>query len=183
MLAPISGVIVSPKSVQDLHAGRIVLRPLGTDDAPFMLRLLNEPSWLQNIGDRGVRTIDDARQYIENGPITMYARHSLGLYQLRLSASDEPIGICGLLKRESLDDVDLGFALLPEYWGHGYAREGAAAVMRHGRQALGLKRIVAIVLRDNDRSRRLLEALGFRLERPIRLADDPADLLLYGSEG
>jgi RimJ/RimL family protein N-acetyltransferase len=174
---------VPPKTVRELQAGRLVLRPLGPDDAPFMLRLLNEPSWLQNIGDRGVRTLEDALQYIEQGPRAMYARYGLGLYQLRLSATDEPIGVCGLLKRDALDDVDLGFALLPQYWGQGFAREAAAAVMHQGRRELGLRRIVAIVLKQNDRSRRLLEALGFQLERPIRLAGDPAELLLYGSAG
>jgi len=176
-------MLVTPVPVQEMRTGRLLLCPLVAADAPFMLRLLNEPSWLQNIGDRGVRTAEDAMNYIEQGPIAMYTRYGLGLYQLRLLEGDEPIGVCGLLKRAALDDVDLGFALLPQYWGQGYAREAATAVLRHGREALGIRRIVGISLRGNIRSRRLLEALGFQLERPIRLADDPADLLLYGSAG
>lgn len=168
--------------VQELHTGRLVLRPLTVADAPFIFRLLNEPSWLQYIGDRGIRTPEDAIRYIETGPVAMYGRYGLGLYHVGLAASGEPIGVCGLLKRETLEDVDLGFALLPAFRGQGYAREAAAAVLSHGRKVLGLQRIVAIVLRHNAPSRRLLEALGFTVERPVRLADDREELLLYAIE-
>ena len=171
-----------PPAVHDLHTARLVLRPLHAGDAPFILRLLNDPSWLQYIGDRGVRSVEDAIRYIETGPVFMYARYGLGLYHVRVAADGQPVGVCGLLKRETLEDVDLGYALLPEFRGQGYAREAAAAVLSYGRQALALTRIVAIVLRHNVPSRRLLEALGFVAEPPISLADDQGELLLYASE-
>jgi RimJ/RimL family protein N-acetyltransferase len=165
-----------------LTTDRLLLRHFGPEDAPFILRLLNEPSWLQNIGDRGVRTIADAQRYIENGPVAMYARLGFGLYQVCLAASNEPIGMCGLLKREALDDVDLGFAFLPEYWGNGYARESCAAVISYARSHLRLARIVAITSFSNDASRRVLERLGFRLERAIRLEPTAEEVLLYAHD-
>lgn len=168
--------------VHDLHTARLVLRRLTAADAPFIFQLLNEPSWLQFIGDRGIRTVEDAVRYIETGPMAMYGRYGLGLYHVGLAATGQPVGVCGLLKRQALEDVDLGFALLPAFWAQGYAREASAAVLAHGRKVLGLRRIVAIVLRHNAPSRRLLEALGFTVERPVRLADDQEELLLYVSE-
>jgi RimJ/RimL family protein N-acetyltransferase len=135
------------------------------DDAVFMLRLLNEPSWLQYIGDRGVRTLDDAHAYILNGPVDMYARLGFGFYVVELKEGGTPIGICGLAKRDHLDAVDIGYALLPEHWAQGYAYEAAAAVLEYGLNVLGLKRIIAITSPDNDRSGRLLEKLGFRYEQ------------------
>ncbi len=164
-----------------LKTERLALRHLGAGDAPFILRLLNEPSWLEHIGDKGVRTVADAQRYIENGPLEMYRRLGFGLYQVRLTVSDEPIGICGLLKRETLDDVDLGFAFLPEFWGRGYAREAAAAVLAYARNTLRRIRIVAITGRRNEASRRLLEKLGFELERTIQLGTDGEELLLYAN--
>jgi RimJ/RimL family protein N-acetyltransferase len=171
-----------PKTIphaQILSTERLTLWRLDAGDAPFILRLLNEPSWLEHIGDKGVRTIADAERYIETGPMEMYGRLGFGLYQVRLTAGDEPIGMCGLLKRETLEDVDLGFAFLPEFCGHGYAREASAAVMRYARNMLRLARIVAITGRDNGASRKLLEKLGFGFERSIRFGTDGEELLLY----
>jgi len=167
--------------VQVLTTDRLVLRHLSPDDAPFILRLLNEPSWLEFIGDRGVHTVADAERYIETGPVEMYGRLGFGLYHVRLTASDEPIGMCGLLKRETLDDVDLGFAFLPEFWGKGYAREASAAVLSYARNWLGLSRIVAITTPNNDASRRLLEKLGFELERSVHPDAGNEGLLLYAN--
>jgi ribosomal-protein-alanine N-acetyltransferase len=164
-----------------LTTTRLLLRQLGPGDAPFILRLLNEPSWLQNIGDKGVRTAADAQRYIETGPVEMYGRLGFGLYQVRLTASDEPIGMCGLLKRETLADVDLGFAFFPEFWGHGYAREAAAGVLCDARSRLGLARIVAITTPDNEASRRVLEKLEFELERSVHLTAGDEELLLYAN--
>jgi RimJ/RimL family protein N-acetyltransferase len=167
--------------VQVLRTQRLILRHLDVSDAPFILRLLNEPSWLQNIGDKGVRTVADAERYIETGPVEMYGRLGFGLYLVCLEDKDEPIGMCGFLKRETLDDVDLGFALLPSFWGNGYACEAAAAVMSYGRSAFGLVHIVAIISPRNDASRRVLEKLGFTLERTVCLATGAEELLLFGA--
>jgi len=114
-----------------LETDRLRLRQLSIDDAEFILRLLNEPSFIQNIGDRGVRTIDDARGYIVKGPITSYETFEFGLWMVETKSPSAPIGICGLLKREVLDDVDIGYALLPEFWSQGYALESASAVISY----------------------------------------------------
>lgn len=150
-----------------LETDRLVLRRLTEADAPFILQLVNEPSWLQFIGDRGVRTLDDARTYIVNGPIAMYARVGFGLLLVELKTTGTPIGMCGLLKRDTLPDVDIGFAFIPAYWGQGYARESAAAVLAWGKTTLGLKRLVAIASPDNQRSIQLLEKLGFAFEKAL----------------
>lgn len=158
---------------------RLSLRLLNVDDGEFILELLNEPSWLQFIGDKGVRSLEDARTYIATGPIAMYERFGFGLYVTERRADGVPMGICGLIKRDWLEDVDIGFAFLPRYWGRGYAHEAAAAVMEYGRNALGLSRIVAITSPDNASSARLLEKLGLRFDRMIRMKDDGAEDRLF----
>ena len=158
---------------------RLILRRLDIDDAAFMLRLVNEPSWLRHIGDKGVRSIGDAERYILNGPVKMYADMGFGLYLVALKEQQQPIGICGLIKRQALEDVDLGFALAAEYCGNGYAYEAAVATLAHGRTDFGLRRIVAITAADNAASIGLLEKLGFEWQRKIRLAPDSAELELY----
>ena len=106
-----------------IETERLVLRHLSTEDAGFILELLNEPSFIRNIGDRGVRTIEGANTYILNGPVASYARNGFGLYLVKLKETDESIGMCGLIKRDTLDDVDIGYALLPRFWSKGYAVE------------------------------------------------------------
>ncbi|MFL6261593.1 MAG: GNAT family N-acetyltransferase [Thermoanaerobaculia bacterium] len=162
-----------------LETERLILRRLSTGDAEFMLGLLNDPSWLRFIGDRGVRTLEDARAYILKGPVDMYDRLGFGLYLTELKDEGVPIGICGLVKRDSLEDVDIGFALLPGFWGQGYAFEAASAVMEYGKNALGLKRIVAITARDNHSSIKLLEKLGLKFERMIRIATGGPEIRLF----
>ena len=163
-----------------LQTARLSLERITTDDAEFILALLNEPSFVQFIGDRGVRTIDDACRYIREGPVASYARYGFGLYLVRLRDGGAPIGICGLLKRETLDDVDIGFALSPRFWGKGYARESAAAVMALGWEAFGLSRLVAIVSSENRASIAVLEALGLRFEEVRRLAPHDKEIQLFG---
>ena len=162
-----------------LETRRLALRLIEVGDAAFILQLLNEPSFLRFIGDRGVRTLDDARAYIEQGPIASYRRHGLGLWLAQRRDDGTPIGMCGLLKRDNLDDIDIGFAYLPAYWGQGYAYEAAAAVKDHGRRVLGLPRIVAIVSPDNAGSIRLLERIGLVFERRIELNGDGRETSLY----
>ena len=147
-----------------------------------MLTLLNEPSFVRNIGDRGVRTIADAETYITAGPLASYARFGFGLYIVELKPSGGSIGICGLLKRDTLRDVDIGFAFLPRFWSRGYAFESAAAVREHARNDVGLQRLVAIVDPVNAGSIRVLEKLGFTFERMIRLGDEQKDLKLFGCD-
>jgi RimJ/RimL family protein N-acetyltransferase len=158
---------------------RLLLRRFSLDDAPFVFGLVNQPSFLRFIGDRGVRTLDDARTYLANGPLAMYARHGLGLLCVELRSSSEPIGMCGLLKRETLDDVDLGFAFLPQHWAKGYAVEAALAVLEHGTRDLGLQRIVAITSPDNHASMRVLEKTGFTFERLMRLTPEDNEVQLF----
>ena len=160
---------------------RLLLRWLDARDSAFIFELVNEPSWLRYIGDKGVKTLQDAQRYIEDGPIEMYQRLGFGLYVVELKENGAPIGICGLIKRDALVDVDLGFAFLPRFWTKGYALESASAVMSYGRSALGLSRIVAIVSQDNHRSARLLKKLGFRFESSVSLQPDGDELKLYAA--
>lgn len=165
-----------------LETDRLRLRRLSDEDAEFMLGLLNEPSFIRNIGDRGVRTMDDARTYIFSGPVTSYEKHGFGLWLIEVKDSGAPAGICGLLKRDALDDTELGYALLPEYWSKGYAFESASAVMSYASEELGLKRVAAITDVENQSSIRLLERIGFRFEKMIRLPDDASELKLFAAE-
>ncbi len=162
-----------------LETNRLILRRLAVEDAEFILRLLNEPSFLRFIGDKDVRTVDDARNYILNGPVNSYERFGFGLYLTELKATQVAIGICGLLKRDSLENVDVGFAFLPEFWKRGYAFESAAAVMAYGRNTLGLDRIVAITSPGNDESIKVLVKLGLKFERTIKLSKDGSDVELF----
>ncbi|HKQ75004.1 MAG TPA: GNAT family N-acetyltransferase [Blastocatellia bacterium] len=165
-----------------LETDRLNLRRLSIDDAEFILQLLNEPSFLRFIGDKGVRTLDDARDYILNGPIAMYNRLGFGLYLTELKDGGDAIGICGLIKRDGLEDVDIGFAFLPKFWGAGYAHESASAVMAYGKNAFGLNRIVAVTAPDNHSSIRVLEKLGFRFEKMIRLSADATEIRLFAHD-
>ena len=160
---------------------RLALRQFDTGDAPFILELLNEPGWLRFIGNKGVGTLDDARRYLSNGPAKMYARYGFGLWLVELKESGLPIGMCGLIKRDTLEDVDIGFAFLAAHQRHGYAVEAARAAADYGWTTLGLTRIVAITSADNDASERLLGKLGFRFERTTRLAGDASDVKLYAA--
>lgn len=162
---------------------RLTLRHLTPDDAPFMLALLNEPSFIANVADRGVRTEADARTYIVDGPMASYARHGFGLYLVELTGTAVSIGICGLLKRDALDAPDVGFAFLPTYWSKGYAREAAGAVMRLARESLGLDRIVAITAPHNQASMRVLESLGLSRAGVRTLSKDGGESVLFETSG
>ena len=162
-----------------LETGRLILRWLTTDDAEFIMELVNEPSWLRFIGDRKVRTVEDARGYIAKGPAAMYDRVGFGLYLVERKDDGVPLGMCGLIKRDGLDDVDIGFAFLPRYWGQGYAFESASAVLAFGQREFGLKRIVAITSKDNESSIKLLQNIGLKFEKMIQLSADDEDVKLF----
>jgi len=162
-----------------IETERLILRKLTTNDAAFILDLLNQPSFIQFIGDRGVRTLDDARQYIVNGPVASYERHGFGLYLTLLKDGEPPIGMCGLVKRDILPDVDVGFAFLPQYWLKGYAFESASAVVAYGKNTLGIQRILGVTTPDNTGSIRVLEKLGLRFERMVKISPDGPELKLF----
>lgn len=164
-----------------LETQRLILRELSTEDAEFILELLNEPSFIRNIGDRGVRTIDGANSYILNGPVASYAKNGFGLYLVKLRETDESIGMCGLIKRDTLQDVDIGYAFLPRFWSKGYAVESALAVKEYAKNVIGLNRIVAIVDPENEGSIRVLEKIGLQFEKMVRLSEDDIDLKLFGA--
>ena len=157
-------------SLTVLETERLRLRQFAESDAAFVLELLNEPSWLRFIGDRGVRTLDDARGYITNGPQAMYARHGFSLLVVERTTDGAALGMCGLIKRDTLDAPDIGYAFLPRAWGQGYAREAAAAVLAYGHRALGLPRILAITDPENAASIKLLEDMGMRFVEVIPFA-------------
>ena len=165
-----------------LETERLLLRQLTSDDAEFILELVNDPSFIQNIGDRNVRTLDDACSYILNGPVASYDRNGFGLYLVALKETGESIGMCGLIRRDGLDDVDIGYALLPKFWSKGYAVEAARAVKGYAKSEIGLNRIVAIVDPANQGSIRVLEKIGLHYEKMVRLSADDIDLKLFGTE-
>lgn len=175
-----TGTASSAGAAPVVETDRLLLRELVPEDAPFILALVNDPDWLRFIGDRGIRTLEDARAYIVDGPMAMYARLGFGLWLVAVKPGLEPAGICGLIERDALEDVDVGFAFLPGFRGAGYAFEAASATLAHGRKALGLDRIVAIVSPGNEVSIRLLHRLGMRPEKRIRLADDAEELCQIG---
>ncbi|MFD3449777.1 GNAT family N-acetyltransferase [Microbacteriaceae bacterium 4G12] len=162
-----------------LETDRLILRPQTTDDAAFILELMNTPSWLQFIGDRGVRTLEDAKDYILNGAIRMYEQFGFCLFLVARKEDHVPIGICGLVKRDGLEDIDIGFAFLPKYWAKGYAYEAASAVMAYGIDTLGLQRIVAITDQDNHASIKLLKKVGLQFEQLIQLQNGSEKLNLF----
>jgi RimJ/RimL family protein N-acetyltransferase len=162
-----------------LETERLILRRFSTGDAEFILKLLNEPSFVRNIGDKGVRSTADALRYIETGPVASYERFGFGLYVVELKATCESIGICGLINREGLSDVDVGFAFLPSFWSKGYAFEAASAVTAYARDVLGIQRIVAITAPDNTASIKVLDKLGLRFERMIKLSEGEPELRLF----
>ncbi len=161
-----------------METERLRLRRLDLDDAAFILELVNEPGWLRFIGDKGVRSIAAARSYLETGPLAMYARLGFGLYGVEHKADGALLGMCGLIKRETLPHVDIGFALFARHTGRGFALEAASAVLAHARE-LGLKRLLAITTPDNAASQKLLMKLGMTFDREIILPPGAEPLHLF----
>lgn len=166
-----------------LETERLQLCHLALDDAGFILRLVNEPGWLRFIGDRGIHTLAAAEAYLRDGPMASYEANGFGLYLVRRKSDLARLGMCGLVKRPSLQHVDIGFAFLSLYTGHGYALEAATAVLHHARYELNLSPILAIVAPDNERSIHLLEKLGLQEQKRITLDEGKREVLLYSSQG
>jgi [ribosomal protein S5]-alanine N-acetyltransferase len=164
----------------ELETPRLALSRLEPGDAPFVVALLNQPSFIANIGDRGVRSIEDAHRYLREGPMDMYEKHGFGLWRVVRKSDSTTVGMCGLLKRDNLPEVDIGYALLPEYWGAGFAFEAAEATLRHAAGKFGLKRVIAVVSQGNTASINLLEKLEFRYERLFAMRSDEPEVRLYG---
>ncbi len=161
---------------------RLTLREFTSDDAPFVLALVNDPDWIKFIGDRGVRTLDDARTYIAERLQKSYRKLGFGMWLVERKEDGAAIGMCGLLKRDYLDALDIGFGFLPDFRGQSYAFEAANAVMDYGKSELGLKRLLGFVLVGNQKSVTLLERLGMQYERNFQIPGDDDDLELYGKD-
>ncbi|QHQ52855.1 GNAT family N-acetyltransferase [Aeromonas media] len=161
-----------------IFSERLTLRELNTDDAPFILELLNDPDFHRYIGDRGIRTLDDAENYIQQGPAVSYAQHGHGLYLVMRREDEAKLGICGLIKRDTLPCEDIGYAFLPAWRGQGYGIEAAQAAIKDGREWLGIERVIAIVTPGNERSVALLGKLGLVCSRLVRLSEDADECLL-----
>jgi len=161
-----------------LETDRLLLRELNLGDVPFILSLLNSPGWLKYIGDRGVKNDEQAKDYLLNGPLKSYKENGFGLYLVEERISKLPIGLCGLLKRETLENPDLGFVFLSDYMGKGFAFEAANAVLEYTKSELKMPTILAIVLPNNKSSIKLLEKLGFQYQKTLQVKEGE-DLSLY----
>jgi len=165
-----------------LETERLLIRQFNTEDADFILELLNDPSFIKNIGDRNVRTLEDAQAYLRKGPMTSYEKNGFGLSPVILKETGESIGMCGLIKRDALENVDIGYAFLPRYWAKGYAVESALGMKAYAKDVVGLKKLVGIVDPANKESIRVLEKIGLTYEKMIRLPEDSIDLKLFSMD-
>ena len=162
-----------------IETERLILREVEAGDGEFMLDLLNQPSFIKYIGDRNVRTVEAARDFIENRYRESYRVNGYGLWAVEAKETGAALGICGFVKRDTLPDADIGFAFLPQFAGKGFALEAAVGTMKYGAEILNFKRVLAITSQDNEKSGRLLEKLGFAFEELIKLGDDAEELKLF----
>jgi RimJ/RimL family protein N-acetyltransferase len=158
---------------------RLIIRELTLDDASFFFELVNDPDWIRFIGDRNVQTIDDAKDYLQNRIFKSYQDFGFGFYAVALKSSLEVIGITGFVKRDELEQVDVGFAFLPKGRGKGYAFESTDALMDYGIKTLNFQTVLAIANNDNDHSHHLLKKLGFTFEKHIKLYAEEKEISLY----
>jgi [ribosomal protein S5]-alanine N-acetyltransferase len=158
---------------------RLILRNFTVNDAEFIFDLLNSPSWLQFIGNRGIRSLKEAEDYLMKVIINSYNKYGFGISLIQLKEKEIPIGMCGLVKREGLENIDIGFALLSQYEGYGYGFEAANVVLDHAKSSLGFSKVVGITSKENFRSINLLTKLGFGFEKTIKLPNDHQELLLF----
>jgi RimJ/RimL family protein N-acetyltransferase len=162
-----------------LYTDRLALREPNLDDAEFVVELLNEPDFLRYIGDRGVRNLADAQEYLETGPMDSFRRLGFGMFVVEPKDGREAAGICGLIRRDWLDGVDLGFAFLERFRTRGYAFESSAAVVSHAGETLGLERVLAVTTHDNLASIGLLKKLGFTETGAVTAPDEDEELLVW----
>ncbi|PWK27981.1 RimJ/RimL family protein N-acetyltransferase [Arcicella aurantiaca] len=164
-----------------IETERLILRKFTIEDASFVLELVNTPAWLQFIGDRNVHTVEEAENYLLNGNIKSYADYGFGFYLVATKESNEAIGMCGIVKRDSLDDIDIGFAFLPNSIGKGYGYEAASATLDYGLNVLKLGRIVAIVDPENANSIALIKKIGLKYEKMVQISTNDIELMLFGN--
>lgn len=162
-----------------LKTERLNIRHLTSDDTEFILKLLNEPSYIKNIGDKKVRTIEQAQEYLQNGPIKSYRKNGFGLNCVTLKTSNTAIGICGLIKRSEFEFIDVGYAFLSEYWFRGFAKEAMSALFDYTRKNGDYKKIKAIVNPDNIASIKLLQKLNFQFQKKMIFGHEKAVIKLY----
>ena len=162
-----------------METERLLLREITLGDAPFMLDVLNDPGFLENVGDRQIRTLSDAEQYITDRIRASYEQYRFGFYKMVAKESGEEVGICGLVKREYLELPDVGFAVLERFCGRGYAGEAAKAVLQYASDVLGLTRIAGVTRPDNATSRHLLEKLGLRYERMTPVPNSEHEWMVF----
>jgi ribosomal-protein-alanine N-acetyltransferase len=166
-----------------IETERLTLREMSGADAPFVLEILNDPGFIRFVGDRGVRTVEGAARYVEERFAESYRRHGFGLWLVETKGERVPVGMCGLLKRgEPVPGVEVGYAFLPPFRSKGYAFEAASASARHAREVLGLDHLYAVVNPDNDISSRVLEKLGMKFERAVRLSGEESDVNLFSAD-
>lgn len=165
-----------------IETKRLLIEVVELEDSPFIFKLLNSPTWIQFIGDRGVKTIEDAENYIQKSLLASYAKNGFGLYKVSLKVTKEPIGLCGFLQRDYLESVDIGFAILPAYEGKGYAFEAAQALMDYGISTLKFKAILAITSQNNTRSQKLLNKIGLLKKGTIKPSGEEPEVLLYSNQ-
>ncbi|MGB1209829.1 MAG: GNAT family N-acetyltransferase [Lacinutrix venerupis] len=158
---------------------RLIISKFTIEDAPFFMNLVNTPNWIKHIGDRNIKTIKQAEESIKNGHLKSYKTHGFGFYILRLKENLKPIGTCGLIKRDTLEDIDFGFAMLPQYEKLGFGFESSQAILDLARNKFKLNRITAITLETNKNSIKLLQKLGFLYEKQVKPFDDDKELLLF----
>ena len=164
-----------------IETNRLILRKFIIDDAGFVLELLNSPSWLKYIGDRNVKNLEDAKNYISDKLISSYIKNGFGLYEIILKKDNIPVGMCGLIKRDTLENIDLGFALSPVFTGNGYAFEAAFETLNYAKTVLKLERIIAITTTENKNSIKLLEKLKFVFEKMVLLSNEEEELMLFSN--
>ncbi|MFH4964746.1 GNAT family N-acetyltransferase [Gaetbulibacter sp. M235] len=164
------------------ETNRLVISKISLEDAPFFLKLVNTPNWIKYIGDRNLKTIKDAEVYLTNGILKSYKELGFGFYKLQNKFDNESIGICGLVKREQLEEVDFGFAFLPEFEGQGFGFEASTAILKLAQEKFQLKKLLAITLPINSNSVKLLEKLGFTYEKKVKPFEDDEELLLFAKQ-
>ena len=164
------------KSFETEH---LLLNPTSVEDAGYVLELLNSPKWLHYIGDRNVMSLDDAKKYVEERILPQLYELGYSNYTITLKSNGAKIGSCGLYKREGLEHVDIGFAFLPQYEKQGYAFESASKILEVANSELHLKKVLAITTQENTDSQKLLEKLGLKFQKIIRIPNDEEDLMLY----